>query len=104
MFNPAAPTGGFADDAANTVIEDGAASDYAINIAFHRNAFMFAARTLDNEQSENSTISVATDPVTGIPLRLETWREPKVATRFWRFDILYGVKTLRPELAARLHG
>ena len=65
---------------------------------------MFAARTLANEESDSSTISVATDPITGIPLRLETWRKPEVATRFWRFDILYGVKTLRKAMAARLHG
>ena len=103
-FYPAAPAGGFANDAAITLIKPDAATQYAVNLAFHRDAFMFAARALATEQSENSTISVAADPMTGIPLRLETWREPKKAKRFWRFDILYGVKTLRRELAARLHG
>lgn len=87
-----------------TIVKPGSGNQYAINLAFHRDAFMFAARSLATEQSENSTISVAVDPVTGIPLRLETWREPGKATRFWRFDILYGVKTIRRELATRLHG
>jgi hypothetical protein len=35
---------------------------------------------------------------------LETWRDPKFATRYWRFDVLYGYKLLRPELACRLRG
>jgi hypothetical protein len=74
------------------------------SLAFHRDAFMFAARTLTNEQSENSTIAVATDSVTGIPLRLETWRDPRFAKRMWRFDILYGAKTIRPSLAVRMNG
>lgn len=103
-FYPKAPAGGFADNAAITLVKPPSGSQYAINLAFHRDAFMFAARPLANEQSENSTISVATDPVTGIPLRLETWREPGKATRYWRFDILYGVQAIRPEYAARLHG
>lgn len=103
-FYPAAPTGGFADNAALTIVKPGSGTQYAINLAFHRDAFMFAARSLAGEQSENSTISVAADPLTGIPLRLETWRDPKLAKRFWRFDLLYGVKTLRRELASRLHG
>ena len=79
-------------------------TSHIMSLAFHRDAFMFAARPLANEASENSTISVATDPVTGIPLRLETWREPGKATRFWRFDILFGVQCLRPELAVRAYG
>lgn len=93
-----------ADGSAVTIEGINGGGSYDINLAFHRNAFTLAMRTLSNEQSENSTISVATDPVTGIPLRLETWREPSRAKRFWRFDVLYGVKTLRPELAARLNG
>lgn len=96
--------GAAANDAAVTVVAPVSGGKYGVNLAFHRNAFMWAARTLSNEQSETSTIAVQTDPVTGIPLRLETWREPGKSKRFWRFDILYGVKTVRRELAARLHG
>jgi hypothetical protein len=92
------------NDAVVTFVRHASNGNYAVNMAFQRNAFMFAARTLTNENSENSTISVATDPLTGIPLRLETWRDPGKATRYWRFDILYGVKTLRAELATRLLG
>lgn len=100
---PALPAN-VAHNAAITVVAPGSGTNYAISMAFHRDAFMFAARSLQTEQSENSTISVAIDPVTGIPLRLETWRDPVRSRRIWRFDVLFGVKTLRPELACRFHG
>lgn len=106
-FYPPAPAGGFATGKAITVIAPVSGTAYANNLAFHRDAFAFVARPLfsgDTAVSESSTISVQSDPVSGIPLRLETWREPGQATRFWRFDILYGVQTLRPELAVRLLG
>ncbi|MER9328528.1 hypothetical protein [Mesorhizobium sp. M0488] len=38
---------------------------YTVNLSFQKNAFMWAARTVSDEASESSTISVATDPVTG---------------------------------------
>src|SRR5579883_1763578 len=100
-FYPEAPAGGFADNSAITVVKPASGTQYAINLGFHRQAMMFAARPLGAERSENSTISVQSDPVTGIPLRLETWRDPKTAKRLWRFDILFGVKLLRPEMVAR---
>ena len=101
-FTPAAPAGGFADNAAITI-----QGTHTPNLVFQRSAFALAARPLadgDMAQSKSSDIAVQIDPMTGIPLRLETWREPGKAKRFWRFDILYGVKTLRKELACRLIG
>lgn len=101
-FYPEAPAGGFADKAAVTIL-----GNHTPNLAFHRDAFALVMRPIADDTiiaSESSTIAVQTDPVSGIPLRLETWRESKYARRQWRFDILYGVKTLRPELAARLIG
>jgi hypothetical protein len=95
--------GAAADNAALT-FEGTAGTPYTVNLGFNRSAFMWAARTLSDEASESSTISVATDPVTGIPLRLETWRDPGKSSRIWRFDILFGVKTIRAPLANRLHG
>src|SRR5690606_15891740 len=106
-FEPAAPTGGFADNAAITVIRDAAASTYMNNLMFHRDAFVFVQRPLaDGEtgQSESSTIAQQTDPISGISLRMETWRDPNKKTRYWAFDVLYGVKTLRAELANRVLG
>lgn len=100
-FSPAAPTGGFPTTSVITIM-----GSHKPSLAFHKNAFALAMRNLmsDELQSENSSIAAQVDPVSGLSLRLETWREPKLATRYWRFDVLYGVKTLRPELAARLIG
>ncbi len=77
---------------------------YTISLAFCRDAFLIAMRALAQEATEISTISVATDPVTGMPLRLETWRDARHSSRIWRFDSLFGVRTLRRELACRFHG
>jgi hypothetical protein len=76
------------------------------NLGFRRDAFALAVRPLADDEipSESSTISTQTDPLSGISLRLETWRTSEKATRYWRFDILYGVKTIRPELAVRMLG
>ncbi len=101
-FYPAAPTGGFADNAAITI-----AASHTPNLVFQKGAFALAVRSLnDSTVGENtaSDIAVQVDPITGLPLRLETWRSPSNATRYWRFDILYGIKTLRKELACRLLG
>jgi len=98
-FYPPAPVGGFPDTKVLTF-----KASHRSNLIFHKDAFCLAMRTLQDEASESSTVSSAVDPVSGIPLRLETWRDPKLSTRFWRFDVLYGVKTLRPELAGRLLG
>ncbi|MER9652528.1 hypothetical protein NKJ26_03285 [Mesorhizobium sp. M0152] len=95
--------GNAADNAAVT-FEGNVGTPYTVNLSFQKNAFMWAARTLSDEASESSTISVATDPVTGIPLRLETWRDPGKSSRIWRFDILFGAKTIREALAVRHHG
>jgi hypothetical protein len=77
---------------------------YSISMAFQRDAFLYAARALGRELSENSEISTAIDPMTGIPMRLETWRDQNHGRRTWRFDQLFGAKCLRPDLACRLHG
>ncbi|EMO57790.1 coat protein, P22 family [Leptospira santarosai str. CBC1416] len=98
-FYPPAPVGGIADNASINVI-----GSHTPNLAFHKDAFCLVIRSLKEEESESSTIAVAKDPISNIPLRVETWRESGKATRFWRFDILYGFATLRPELAARLLG
>jgi len=92
-----------ADGTVATVSDSG----WVPNLCFHRDAMCLAMRPLqdaDEMTSESSTIVVQTDPVSGIPLRMETWRSPSYSTRYWKFDVLYGVKLLRPELCAILFG
>ncbi len=79
-------------------------ASHKVNMVFHRDAFAFAMRPLAQrtENPSGSVIQVMTDPVTLISLRLEFSRQHK--QNVWEFDLLYGAKLVRPELAARIGG
>ncbi|MGB5474113.1 MAG: hypothetical protein WBQ78_11605, partial [Gammaproteobacteria bacterium] len=78
---------------------------HRVNLVFHRDAFAFANRPLvasTQDMALGSQIMSMTDPQTGITLRLEVSRQYKQVV--WEFDILWGSKLVRPELATRLAG
>ena len=77
---------------------------HVVNLAFHRDAFAFANRPLLVSSADRGARNFRslTDPVTGISLRLEIIPEYKQTV--WEFDILFGVKLVRPELACRISG
>lgn len=75
------------------------------NLAFHRDAFAFASRPLAQDNLTNDgpdTFYTVPDPVSGLNLRL-AYRREFHRTRL-AFDLLWGVGTLRRELAYRLAG
>lgn len=101
-FAPAAKVA-WADNAQMTLL--GAASQVWVqNLGFHRDAFALAIRPLGTPEgfTGGNIVLSAQDSMTGIPLRLEVERQHKQNLYTW--DILYGVKLVRPELAARLAG
>ncbi len=88
----------WADDAALTF-----KGSHTVNLAFHRDAFALAMRPFQGADPMGvGTFRAAVDPVSGLALRLEVSRQHK-RTRF-SYDSLYGVQTVRPELAVRVAG
>ena len=77
---------------------------HVVNLVFHRDAFAFVSRPLAMSQIQGigSLFSAATDPLSGLSLRLEVSRQHKQTA--WSYDVLYGAKLVRAELAARLMG
>jgi hypothetical protein len=75
-------------------------ASHRVNLIFHRDAFAFATRSLQDDGDAN-TVTMQ-DPKTGLVLRLEKIREYKQT--LYEFDILYGAQLVRPELACRLAG
>ena len=73
-----------------------------VSLVFQRNAFAFATRPLaaaTEHVALGSRIISLTDPLSGLSLRLEIYRQHKQTV--WEFDVLWGVKMVRPELAVR---
>lgn len=83
------------------------ATDHTVNLAYHRDAFALAIRPLADGLpgydfgNPNNSFAMS-DPLTGIPLRLTVSQEHYQIV--WRFDVLWGVKLVRPELACRVAG
>lgn len=76
---------------------------HVANLAFHRNAFALATAPL-SEMGDGlgARIASVADPVTGLSLRSRIFYEGNNSKVFVALDILYGFKTLNPNLAARL--
>lgn len=74
----------------------------ACNVAFHKDAFGFGFADLELPGGVDMAAR-ATDPESGLSLRIV--RQYDINNDVWpcRIDILYGVKALYPELACRVH-
>lgn len=81
-------------------------ASHAVNLAFHRDAFVYVSRPLErpisSELAGGNAMSMITDPLTGISLRLEIIRQAKQDA--FELDILHGEKLVLPALATRIAG
>lgn len=78
-------------------------ASHAVNLLFNPYAFALVTKPFSGDDVFGmGNFFSAVDPISGLALRLEVTREHK-RTRF-AYDILYGVKTIRPALACRVAG
>ena len=92
----------YPDDSAITVSLD----NHTAMLAFHRNAFAFASAPLpDNIPSQlGAQVATVTDPITGLSIRSRMFYIGDTSKVVVALDVLYGGKTLDPNLASRLRG
>jgi hypothetical protein len=91
-----------ADVADNAVVTFTKQTDTAHSqqLIYHRNAFAVAMAKLPDNLPGIEAFTVQ-DPVTGLAVRARRWAEGNNSKLYMAVDVLYGVKTLDPNLAAR---
>lgn len=97
-FTPAAPSGGFADNAVVTLV-----GSHKVNLAFHETAFAFVSRPLAIPQglAPNQVSVMSMD---GLGIRVVKDYNNNLKQDEISLDLLCGVKTLDPVRAVRLLG
>lgn len=89
-FYPAAPTGGIADNKAIVFV-----TDSVRNMGFHKNAFAFVTRALPMPSDAQGYVV----SFNGITLRVVRSYDISSKKEIMSMDVLYGFKTVYPELA-----
>jgi len=95
-------TPGLAADVDEDTVVTGRIDAHRANLAFHRNAFALATAPLSEMGNElGAKIATITDPITGLALRSRIFYVGDSSAVKVALDVLYGVKTLDPNLACR---
>jgi len=99
-FTPA-----LAADAAEDAVVTLRVDTHSANLAFHRNAFALVTAPLSEMGRElGAKIATVMDPITGLSLRSRVYYIGNSSVVHVALDVLYGVKTLDPNLACRACG
>lgn len=94
-------SGSPADNAAITKVGAGASELLTNSMVFHRDAFTFATADLIDVSQYGAW--GARENYDGIAMRVARQYAISSDTLPCRFDVLYGFKTIRPQLACRIH-
>jgi hypothetical protein len=89
-----------ADDAALTFLAT-ASTAYPINLAFHKNAFAFVTADLEKPKGTDMAYQTRKD---NLSMRFIRDYDSKNDEWISRFDVLWGCKAVRPNLACRVWG
>lgn len=92
-----------AADGATVTWMGGASVATEVNLAWHKNAVMFAACPLSTD-TPGAVSSVASDPETGLSVRLTKQYQVDTDELVTRLDILYGWSVVRPQFMVRVQG
>ena len=92
-------SGSPADNAAISKLGGGSGADWTDTLAYHKNAFVFATGDLVLPEGVDF---VGREVMDGISRRIVRDYSISADTFPCRIDILYGFKTVRPELAVRV--
>lgn len=90
-----------ADNAAITVLTGASAALSKQNLVFHKNALALVVRPLEVQSDGTSGSRTSAN---GLSVRFQKQYDISNDAKKCRFDILYGVKAIYPELACRLQG
>ena len=90
-----------ADNAALTIVTGSANGVYPQNLCFHKNAFALVMADLD---LPDGAAFKARESYDNLSVRVVKQYDIDLDRDIIRLDILYGVKTIYPELAVRLTG
>lgn len=93
-------SGSPADNAAIVKVGAGANETYSGSLAFHRDAFTFATADLVMPQGVDFSAREVYD---GISMRIVRQYDINSDKFPARLDVLYGFRTIRPQLACRIH-
>jgi hypothetical protein len=89
-----------ADNSAVTKIGAGASELLTNSLAFHKDAFTFATADLVMPKGVDFA---AREVMDGISMRIVRDYDVTNDKMLCRVDVLYGYKTIRPEIACRIH-
>ncbi len=88
-------------DGLNLVFMGAASTTFTANVAMHRNAIAFVNRPLAMPEG---VTDCARETYKGLSMRFcPVWDGINSVSR-WRFDVVYGVKAIRPDLMTRFSG